>query len=385
MSRKILLTGATGALGPQLAAELLAADARDEVHALVRSSHVSAQERFENWVAVVDGIACGDSTGLPTQSRLHLAAGDVTEDGLGMDPSERRELARETEVIIHAAADTKFRGSADAQWNVNVEGTRRMLEFAADCPRLRQFIFVSTICVAGKSSGTIVEKSFTPSGFLNQYEHTKWEAERLALSSNLPLRVARVGVVMGSRSNGVVHRLGALHHILRWFGRGLIPVVPGTPQSSVELIDVEAVCQFLARAATEDAMDRAPDKTIWHVTAGDRAALLTDLMELTWECFNPPMQRGRRREKGKIVDAQTFDRIRQASTGRGEASLGHLMESIDSFLPGLLFPRQFETTNTEALWGGKLPIADWRQTLERVIRFIEQRPVRERMELAQSA
>ncbi len=396
MSRQILLTGATGALGPQLAAELLAAEASDHVHALVRAAQSSAEERFENWAKTVSEIQCHDLRKESTdrdslvdesdiEPRLHLATGDVTEDGLGMDPSARRKLAQQIEIIIHAAADTKFRGSADAQWNVNVKGTRRMLEFAANCPRLRQFILVSTICVAGKNCGQIPEEFFTPDGFVNEYERTKWEAERLALASDLPLRVARVGVVMGSRVNGAVHRLGALHHILRWFGHGMIPLVPGTPQSNVELIDVETVCQFLARAASEEAIAHCPNKAIWHVTAGDQTALLTELMETTWEAFNQHQTSARGREKGRLVDAQTFERIRRAYDRRGDASLGNLMESIDSFLPGLLYPRQFETAQAEQLWGGKLPVADWRQTLAKVIRFIEARPARERMALARSA
>ena len=387
MPRKILLTGATGALGPHLAAELLAANAGDNVNALVRATAISARDRFDRWVRTVCAIRRPGDEFAPDASRLHLVAGDMGKEGLGMDAGERRALARETEVIIHAAADTKFRGSADAQWDINVEGTRKMLDWAATCPRLRQFILVSTICVAGKNGGRIPEMPLAPHGFVNEYERTKWEAERLALASGMPVRIARVGIVMGSRETGVVHRLGALHHVLRWFGRGLIPLVPGTPRSSVELISVEMVARFLARAAADDAVALAPDKTIWHVTAGRRAVRLEDLMEFTWEQFNPgSATRGTRRgEKGRIVDAETFERLRQASNSRRDPALGHLIESIDSFLPGLLYPRSFETARAETLWGGELPVEDWRQTLGRVIRYIEQRPTRKAAELVCSA
>lgn len=398
MPRKILVTGATGALGPQLAAELLAAGTEDHVCALVRAAGTSARQRFERWVQTVCTIAQNHSLGRPEDgfstsdngtidpSRLHLIAGDVTDDGLGLDSGARGELSRDTEVIIHAAADTKFRGSAEEQWDVNVEGTRRMLEFAASCPRLRQFILVSTICVAGKSRGKVSETFFAPDGFVNQYERTKWEAERLALSSALPMRIARVGIVMGSRENGAVHRLGALHHVLRWFGRGLIPMVPGTPQSSVELIDVEMACRFLARAASEEAIERTADGAIWHVTAGLRATPLAELMEFTWEQFSRTNRAGGRRgEKGRIVNAETFERLRRASESRGDLALGHLIESIDSFLPGLLYPRSFDTTQAERLWGGELPVADWRETLGRVIAFIEAGARGKRAEMALSA
>jgi nucleoside-diphosphate-sugar epimerase len=231
------------------------------------------------------------------------------------------------------------------------------------------------------------ETFFSPPGFVNEYERTKWEAERLALASDLPVRIARVGIVTGSRETGTVHRLGALHHVLRWFGRGLIPMVPGTPDSTVELIDVETVCRFLAMAAGDEAMERSDDKTIWHVTAGAQAANIGELMEFTWEQFNGGVRAAssRRGERGRLVNAETFDRLRRASAARGDMALGHLIESIDSFLPGLLYPRSFATAQAEALWGGPLPVADWRQTLGRVIRFIETRPGRKHLEMAKSA
>lgn len=387
MPRKILLTGATGALGPQLAAELLAARANDHVNALVRAASDNAQDRFGQWAKTVCGIRIAGGSALPCASRLHFIAGDMSKEGLKMGSQDRRELAQQTDVIIHAAADTQFRGCAQAQWDVNVEGTRRMLEFAAECPRLKQFILVSTVCVAGKRSGRIDEAFFEPPGFVNQYERTKWEAERLALESNLPVRVARVGIVMGSREDGAVHRLGALHHVLRWYGRGLIPLVPGTPSSTVELIDVETVCRFLALAAGDEAMERSADKAIWHVTAGRQAVPIGELMEFTWEQFNGGVRspNSRRGDGGRLVNAQTFERLRRASASRGDLALGHLIESIDSFLPGLFYPRSFETARAEELWGGELPVADWRQTLGRVIRFIETRTGRKRVEMAKSA
>ncbi|MEZ0263844.1 MAG: hypothetical protein ACAI43_03885, partial [Phycisphaerae bacterium] len=62
--------------------------------------------------------------------------------------------------------------------------------------------------------------------------------------------------------------------------------------------------------------------------------------------------------------------IRRAVAGKGDRVMAQLMESIDSFLPGLLYPRVFDTTRAEAFWGGPLPLEPWQQTLGRVIAFI---------------
>jgi len=44
------------------------------------------------------------------------------------------------------------------------------------------------------------------------------------------------------------------------------------------------------------------------------------------------------------------------------------LDSINSFLPMLLYPRKYQTSNAERLWGGTLPWPDWRQTLVRVMK-----------------
>src|SRR5437773_7301515 len=119
MPEIILLTGATGALGPHLVAELLAQRPGNHVSALVRSTAVSVRDRFDRWVKTVCSIRCGGAAPADP-SRLHLVSGDIGEDGLGLAAAQRDILPRQTNVIIHAAADTHFRGPADVQWNVNV-------------------------------------------------------------------------------------------------------------------------------------------------------------------------------------------------------------------------------------------------------------------------
>src|SRR6266566_4816806 len=90
MPEMILLTGATGALGPHLAAELLAQHAGDHVSALVRSTAVSVQARFDRWVKTVCSIRGGGGAAWPPDpSRLHLAPGDIAEEGLGLAAAQR--------------------------------------------------------------------------------------------------------------------------------------------------------------------------------------------------------------------------------------------------------------------------------------------------------
>lgn len=364
MSVNVLLTGATGALGPHLAAELLDSPQVQRIHVLVRPGALSAQDRFNAWTRKVRSIL--PTTASHELSRLALLIGDLAEPRPLLDDPQWQALARETHVVLHAAADTRFHAPAHEQWNVNVEGTRRLLHWALCSPRLQRFVMVSTVCVAGATTGLIPERSIRPAAFLNHYEHSKWEAEQLVLGSQLPVQVARVSVVMGSHRNGVVHKPGALHQVLRWFGRGALPLVPASLQSTVDLISAETAAQCLARLA----LSSTHPHPICHIAAGDAAVPLAQLMQFVWDHFAPSRPAGGHAAPPRIVDPQTYRRL-QASTKQDPASSAiRVAQWIDSFLPGLLQPRTFLTATAQAHWGGPLPLHDWRDTLEKVIRFL---------------
>jgi len=365
MSRKILLTGATGALGPHLAAELLAAGC-DCIYVLVRPGAVAAEERFDRWTCLVARLAGTSAHGT---SAFRLVIGDISQNNMGLTDDQADRLAKETDLIVHAAADTRFRGPAADQRLVNVEGTRHLLDWAGRCRRLRRFVLVSTTCVAGSSIGSIAEALNTPPEFVNNYERTKWEAERLALAYDLPVHIARVSIIMGSHATGQVHRLGAFHHALKWFGRGLIPLVPGTLDSAVDLIPVETAARCIARAAT---VAGAPPM-ICHIAAGRRAVPLLQLMEFVWEHSRSrhDLPVSQWTDRPSLADATSFQAHRQTARPQHDPVARRLGKSIDSFLPGLLlYPKVFQTSAAESLWGGPLPIPDWRQTLSRVLRTI---------------
>lgn len=362
MRQHILLTGATGALGPALAAALLSSGTAERIDVLVRNGKTCSRERFDSWRREVASCMPHFNTDV---SRLHMIEGDVALEHLGIVQSDAEELTRRVKVVIHAAADTRFLSPPGQQWNTNVEGTRRVLELAERCPRLRQFIYISTTCVAGTSVGPVLETFVTPPGFTNYYERTKWEAEQLVMASHLPVRIARISVVMGSGITGVVHRLGALHQVLRWYGSGLIPLVPGTSETRVDLMDVESVSHFLAKAVAQE----SANGSIWHIAAGEHSIPLAELMAFVWSQFND-LRFAESASTPKIVDAATYHATSQSTTPIDRARL-RLQQSIDCFLPGLLlYPRIFDTSQAQTLWGGPLPMRDWRETLRRVIHFL---------------
>src|SRR5262249_9575734 len=118
MWRQILVTGATGALGAPLVAALLRARSAERIGVLIRDGAATAEDRFCRLVASLEELR------LPVR-RLFLLAGDLSDVGrLGAA------LCHDTEVIVHAAADTNFRSPPALQDRVNVAGTQDVIDWA---------------------------------------------------------------------------------------------------------------------------------------------------------------------------------------------------------------------------------------------------------------
>jgi nucleoside-diphosphate-sugar epimerase len=325
----ILLTGFTGNLGPEIAKQL----APHRVVALVRKVESAPQ---------VKGV-------------------EAVEGSLDDLPAD---LAPEVEAIVHSAASTAFRAPLDDLRRVNVNGTAHLLEFGQACPRLRRFIHLSTTCVCGDRTGMIPEAPLPDRPrFVNAYEQSKWEAEQVVLASALPVEIARLSIVAGSEMDGSVRRPGALHHTLYWLLKGLIPMMPGRPDSLVDVISTEYA------AAAVGALFRARPEAgrVVHIASGDRAPPLSSLLDVLTELF----QRHHRGwatgavSRPDLVDAETFALFEASARQSGDLLFQRVCDDAQSFLPGLLHPRTLATSLVR-----EIPMADWRVLTERVLTWL---------------
>lgn len=323
MKTIILITGADGCIGRALQAHL-------------RSEHPQAEL-----------IAFGHEP----------KCRDITRVNLGLSDEELRGLAQRTEVIVHAAADTRFTGTYETLHRTNVVGTANVLDFASRCARLRKFVHLSTTCVAGKHEGVIPESPLEESSYVNAYEQTKHEAERLVLEAELPTQIVRLATVLGSECDGTVSRWGAAHMTLYFLYRGLIAMVPGSPKASLDFISSELVAKVVAAAALN------PDvhHKILHVSNGTGAPLP--------EFVNFVAERFARRGfvKPPIVNLTTFQLFQESVRLSRDLLFNQVLGCTESFLPGLLYPKTYATRNAEVLLGTRLPIAPWRELAGKVI------------------
>ncbi len=98
-------------------------------------------------------------------------------------PATYQRLSAETTRVIHSAATVRFDHTIEEARAINVEGTRRVLDFAAGARQLRSLAYVGTAYVAGERTGLVRESELAVGqSYRNTYEQTKAEAEALVRS-----------------------------------------------------------------------------------------------------------------------------------------------------------------------------------------------------------
>jgi len=196
---RVLVTGATGALGPRMVEALLAADCA--VRVLAR--HLPAVDFFPLAVEV--------------------CAGDIT------DPVAVAQAMVGCTGVIHMAALLHIANPAPAlrteYERINVTGTANVIE-AAQAAGVQRLVFFSTIAVYGQGSATMFTEA-TPPQPDSLYGATKLAAEKLVLAAQRADGealgvVLRLAAVYGTRVKGNYQRL--LASVAR--GR-FVPIGPG--------------------------------------------------------------------------------------------------------------------------------------------------------------
>ncbi len=286
----LLITGASGFLGSQLAFNWLTRYPEAQAICLIRAvDEAAATERL----CVALSRAASDN-GVDVASilaRVRAVPGD-------MDDStwiERTQPAlRGPFELIHCAANLSFReADRGAVWRTNVDGTEALLHALPNLPSIAAFNHVSTAYVAGDRDGTILEcEESRPAHFNNPYEESKWTAETLVrkhcAASGTPWRILRPSIIV---AHSVSHRMSSHSGFyqavdtLRQLGRkarrtGTQPVLrlPVAEGTTLDLIPVDVVVTDILELI---AAGCSTANRTFHVTGVDPLRLTDVLRELS--------------------------------------------------------------------------------------------------------
>jgi long-chain acyl-CoA synthetase len=281
----VLLTGTTGFVGMELMARFLERSDRGVVTLVRAADHEAAQVRIN---AVLDNLF-GARGASRHRKRVQAYASDLTAPGLGLPDSLRDRLACSVSTIVHSAASVSFVLPLEQARSINLEGTRRMLEFAneaRDCGGLTRYAHVSTAYVAGTHTGRFAECDLdVGQKFHNSYEQSKFEAERLVRAQpGLPSTILRPSIIVGDRRSGWTSAFNVLYWPLRAFSRGLFTAVPAVASAPVDVVSVDYVADAIHALCEAD----GGIGQTYHLTAGADASTIAEIAQLASRYFRKP-------------------------------------------------------------------------------------------------
>ena len=199
---KVLLTGATGFVGREVAQELAAAGHHLRVLARNGGSR-SVQELAERY-------------------RAEIRLGDVTA------PETLRAALERTDAVIHLVGIISEVGQSTFE-NVHTRGTQNLVA-AAQRAGVRRFVHMSALG--------------TRPGARSRYHQSKWAAEELVRHSGLDYTLFRPSLIFGAHD----HFVNLFARIIR-----LSPVLPvmGSGKARLQPVAVETVATAFVKALTE--------------------------------------------------------------------------------------------------------------------------------------
>ena len=345
----ILLTGATGLVGAATLQKLAEQHEHARFVVLVRSPG--------RWRALAPTLGSA-------AARVHAIAADLRQPGLGISAGDRALLrCHDIDAIIHCGADVCFsRPLADAR-AVNTEGTRRMIALAQEL-NARCFVYVSTAFVAGRRSGSIAADLQEPSdGWVNAYEQSKFEAELLVTSAQLPYVIVRPSIIVCDDLSGRVSQYNSVHRALNLCYSGLASMLCGREDSPVDVVPADYVAGAIAQLAT-CAMSRG---RIYHLCAGERALRLGQLLDRCFAIWSrDPSWRRRSIPQPALTDLNTYQLFEQAVEQTADERLRAITRALGHFAPQLYYRKVFDTQSTEQALGYSAPAPEtyWEAVIE---------------------
>lgn len=258
MSKLCVLTGATGHIGYALLKELL--DSGERVRILIRKD-----------IPLFDGLDCEKSFG------------DVT------DPASLEKAFAGAEVVYHLAGVIDINaGDESLIWNVNVQGTKNVVEACKKCG-VKRLVYASSVDAIPPLPGNQVMREldhFDPDILDGTYAKTKATATQYVLDSQcdvLDVVVTHPGACCGPYD----FKVSSVGEMVRMYMRGKFPV--SLAFGMYNFVDVRDVAKGMHSAAEKGRPGECYILTSQAITVDQLLHILADKTGIPASHFKLPL------------------------------------------------------------------------------------------------
>jgi nucleoside-diphosphate-sugar epimerase len=249
--KRVLLTGASGAVGAEVLKTLMAQPSLEQIYVLT-SEPESAQ---------------GNRPEQTTGPALRVITCDLGRPHFGLDALLFAELCDSVDTIFHCAERTLIDQNLLAARAVNSQPMPVLIDLLQRNPAAR-LVHLSTTLVAGTRRGLFTEFDLAcGQDFHNAYEQSKFEAERLLRDSAVSQRIIVVrrsftmdDLQAAARESGASPLAGLLDSLRR----SRLMLIAGDPRMQIDAVSLSYVASSMVALAQHD---QALGKTL-HVVAG---------------------------------------------------------------------------------------------------------------------
>lgn len=241
----VLVTGGSGVVGSALVQQLL--DEGEEIACIVHT------------------------TPMPEGTPVQCLHGDLTQTDLGLGRPRRRDLARRVRAIVHCAAVVEFNADHRVIHGLNVRGTERILEFAAEAEA--PLFYTSSAFIA--NAEMLEDEESGVGGGLREYLRSKKVAEDIVRRSGLRYSINRPPLLMSDSRTGRITREQALHKVLAGIALGTLPFLPWGLDTRADFIPQDLMARALSGLLHADAADGGE----YWITAGEAAISVRTVVE----------------------------------------------------------------------------------------------------------
>ena len=181
---------------------------------------------------------------------------------------------------------------------VNVEGTRRVLDLALGCPRLKKVDHLSTAYICGDYKGLFRETDLdVGQKFSTTYEQSKFEAEKLVeeyRKKGIWIDIFRSVLIIGDSKTGKTPQFKHTYQFLQIAASGLFESLP-LENAKLNFVTVDFVAQFIYKISNNTKRRNQN----YHAFPSESSFLIEDVLNVAAKCadFKAP----------KVVNSADFD------------------------------------------------------------------------------